>query len=66
MKFVLREYAAFFREEGVKGLVLATIVVVAIIGGIAAIVGRADGNRRFPVQQQLQHHATQQRVLLRR
>lgn len=63
---LLREYAAFFCEEGAKGLVLATIIVVAIIGGIAAIVGHADGNRRTLVHQQLQHHATQQRVLLRR
>lgn len=69
---ILSVYVDFYREEKTMALAMLLVVVVAVAGGTASIIGtmsdqEASRNNPNPmVQQQLMHRATQHRVLFRR
>lgn len=69
---ILSVYVDFYREEKTMALAMLLVVVVAVAGGTASIIGTmsdASTSRNNPnpmVQQQLMHRATQHRVLFRR
>lgn len=72
MKHILTVYIDFYKEEKSMAIAMLLVVVVAVAGGTASIIGTvldAEASRNNPnpmVQQQLMHRATQHRVLFRR